>query len=87
MPAAKAGAKKGPTRPAKKRAKMTRRIEVPTGRLDLSLKAGTPRGSTVRYKFLFELGKASGLSVAETRRGMNSIHDTLLKNLKANKYS
>ncbi len=41
----------------------------------------------MRYKFLLELGKASGLSVAEARRGMNGIRDTLLENLKANKYS
>ncbi len=53
----------------------------------MSFRAGTPKGSTVRYKFLQELGKASGLSVAEARRGMNGIRDTLLKNLKANKYS
>ena len=53
----------------------------------MSFKAGTPRGSTVRYKFLLELGKASGLSVAEARRGMNGIRDTLLENLTANRYS
>ncbi len=78
-----------PTRatPAKPRARRTKRIEAPRPRLDLSFRTDAPKCNTLRFAFLLELAKASGLSVAEARQGLDGIRDTLLENLKANKYS
>ena len=74
--------------PKRRTAKPKTTLEASRSRLELDFHTDAARGpSAVQFAFLSEIARNSGLTVAEVRRGLDGLRDTLVESLKNNTYS
>ena len=73
--------------PKRRTAKPKTTLEASRSRLELDFHTDARGPSAVQFAFLSEIARNSGLTVAEVRRGMNGLSDTLVEGLKNKTYT